>query len=126
FVVPLDDHRRWYRYHHLFGDVLRARLLGEDPGVVPELHRRASEWYERNGELPDAVAHAMAAGDDASAARLIELATPAMRQSRQEATLRRWLEALPDDLFGNRPVLSVVLAGARMGTGDPIGVEELL
>ncbi|MGD9797555.1 MAG: LuxR C-terminal-related transcriptional regulator [Acidimicrobiia bacterium] len=126
FVVPLDDHRRWYRYHHLFGDVLRARLLGEDPGVVPELHRRASEWYERNGELPDAVAHAMAAGDDASAARLIELATPAMRQSRQEATLRRWLEALPDDLFGNRPVLSVVLAGARMGTGDPTGVEELL
>ena len=50
FLVPLDDRRRWYRYHHLFADVLQARLLDEQPGQVPELHRRASAWYEQNGE----------------------------------------------------------------------------
>ena len=63
FVVPLDDRRRWYRYHHLFADVLRARLLDEQPEQVPELHRRASAWYERNGERSEAIRHALAAGD---------------------------------------------------------------
>ena len=61
FLVPLDDRRRWYRYHHLFADVLRARLLDEQPDESPELHRRASEWYEQNGERAEAIRHAMAA-----------------------------------------------------------------
>jgi hypothetical protein len=85
FVVPLDDQRRWYRYHHLFADVLRARLLGERPELAPELHRRACDWYDRNGDWADAIGHAMAGADFESAARLIELATPAMRQARQES-----------------------------------------
>src|SRR6185295_15057102 len=63
FLVPLDDRRRWYRYHHLFSDMLRARLLDEQPGLVPELHRRASHWYEQNGELSQAIGHALAAAD---------------------------------------------------------------
>src|SRR5215216_3753052 len=63
FVVPLDDQRRWYRYHHLFADVLRARLLDEQPDRVPDLHRRASAWYERNGEPSEAIRHALAAED---------------------------------------------------------------
>ena len=63
FLVPLDDRRRWYRYHHLFADVLQARLLDEQPGQVPDLHRRASEWYEQNGEPSEAIRHALAAGD---------------------------------------------------------------
>jgi LuxR family maltose regulon positive regulatory protein len=126
FVVPLDDQRRWYRYHHLFGDVLRARLLGERPEQAPELHRRASDWYDRNGDWADAIGHAIAGAHFESAARLIELATPAMRQSRQESTLREWLELLPEELFDDRPVLSITLVGARMGTGDPTGVEPLL
>ena len=76
FLVSLDDRRRWYRYHHLFADVLQARLLDEQPGQVPDLHRRASEWYEQNGELSEAVRHALAAGDFERAAGLVELATP--------------------------------------------------
>ena len=80
FLVPLDDRRRWYRYHHLFADVLQARLLDEQPGQVPDLHRRASAWYEQNGEPSVAIGHALAAGDFERAADLVELAIPAMRQ----------------------------------------------
>ncbi len=95
FLVPLDDRRRWYRYHQLFGDVLRAHLQDERPDQVSDLHRRASEWYEQNGERPEAIRHALAAEDFDRAADLIELAMPAMRQTRQEATVLGWLEALP-------------------------------
>ena len=109
FLVPLDDRRRWYRYHHLFADVLQARLLDEQPDRVRELHRRASDWYEQHGERAEAIDHALAGEDFERAADLIELAIPALRRDRQEATLRRWLEALPDELFRVRPVLSVGL-----------------
>jgi LuxR family maltose regulon positive regulatory protein len=126
FLVPLDDHRTWYRYHHLFGDVLHARLLDEQPDIVPELHRRASAWYESHGDRPDAIAHALQGADFERAAELIELAAPLLRQTRQEATLRRWLEAIPEHLLDARPVLSVSLTGARMATGDTTGVESLL
>jgi LuxR family transcriptional regulator, maltose regulon positive regulatory protein len=126
FLVPLDDRRRWYRYHHLFADVLRARLLDHQAGAVPDLHRRASEWYEQNGERSEAIRHAMAAEDFERAADLIELAIPAMRQARQEATARRWLEALPDELIRVRPVLSVGYAGALLVSGQLEGVEARL
>jgi len=92
-VVPLDDRRRWYRYHHLFADVLYAHLMAEQPDQVPVLHRRASEWYERNGSAADAIRHALAAEDFERAADLVELAVPEMRRSRQEATLLGWFEA---------------------------------
>ncbi len=59
FLVGLDDKRRWYRYHHLFADVLRARVLHEQPAEVPRLHRRASEWFERNGDRSGAIQHAI-------------------------------------------------------------------
>ena len=92
FVVALDDRRHWYRYHHLFADVLRARLVAEEPDLVPTLHRRASEWYEQNGLTADAIRHALAAEEFERAAYLIELAVPTMRKTRQEATLLGWLE----------------------------------
>src|SRR4051794_34000711 len=72
FLVPLDDRREWYRYHHLFADVLRARLLAEQPDLVPVLHARASSWYERHGLTEDAIRHALAAADFDRAARLME------------------------------------------------------
>ncbi len=97
FVVPLDDKRHWYRYHHLFADVLFAHLMAEQPAQIPTLHRRASEWYEHNGSAADAIRHALAAEDFERAAGLVELAVPAMRRSRQEATLLGWLKALPDE-----------------------------
>jgi LuxR family maltose regulon positive regulatory protein len=126
FLVPLDDRRRWYRYHHLFADVLQARLLDEQPGQVPDLHRRASAWYEQNGEPQVAIGHALAAEDFGRAADLVELAIPAMRRSRQEAALRGWLKALPDEVVRVRPVLSVGLAGALLAVGEFEGVEERL
>ena len=126
FLVPLDDRRRWYRYHHLFADVLHAHLLDEQPDDVPDLHRRASVWYEQNGESSEAIGHAMAAKDFARAADLVELAIPETRRHRQEATLRRWLEALPDEVIQNRPVLSNGYAGSILVRGEVDGVESRL
>ena len=126
FLVPLDDRRRWYRYHHLFADVLQARLHDEQPGQVPDLHRRASAWYEQNGEQPEAVRHALAAGDFERAAGLAELAIPAILRTRQEAKLRGWLEVLPDEVVQARPVLSVYFAGALLMSGELEGVEDRL
>ena len=126
FLVPLDDRRQWYRYHHLFADVLQARLLDEQPDQVPGLHRRASAWYQQNGEPSVAIRHALAAGDFERAADLVELAIPAMRRTRQEATVRGWLEALPDEVVRVRPVLSVAFAGALLAGGEFEGVEDRL
>ena len=126
FLVPLDDRRHWYRYHHLFADVLRARLLDEQPDRVLELHRRASAWYEMNGEPSEAIRHALAGGDAERAADLVELAMPAMRRNRQETTLRHWFEALPDEMTRDRPVLSTTYAGTLLMHGELDGVEERL
>ena len=126
FLVSLDDRRQWYRYHHLFGDMLRARLLDERPGRVPELHRRACEWYEEHGDRSEAIRHAMAGGDVARAADLVELAWPATGQNDQAATLRGWLEALPDELIRVRPVLSVAYAATLLVGGKVEGVEARL
>ncbi len=126
FVVPLDDKRHWYRYHHLFAEVLSAHLLAEQPDQVSTLHRRASAWYERHGSAADAIRHALAAEDFVRAADLVELAVPAMLRSRQEATLLGWLKALPDELVYLRPVLSVGYAGALLVSGEFEGVEARL
>src|SRR5712691_2150993 len=126
FVVPLDDKRYWYRYHHLFAEVLSAHLLAEQPDQVSALHRRASEWYEQNGSAADAIRHALAAKDFARAAGLVELAVPAMGRSRQETTVLGWLKALPDQLVRARPVLSVHYAGTLLLSGELEGVEARL
>jgi LuxR family transcriptional regulator, maltose regulon positive regulatory protein len=126
FVVPLDDKRRWYRFHHLFVDVLYAHLMAEQPDLIPALHRRASEWYEHNGSVADAIRHALAAEDFGRAADLVELAVPEMRRSRQEATLLGWFGALPDELLRCRPVLSVHYAGTLLQSGRLEGVEDRL
>jgi len=126
FLVPLDDQRQWYRYHHLFADVLHARLLDEQPDIVPELHRRASAWHEQFGETTAAIDHALAAEDFTRAADLVEMAAPVVRRERREATLRGWLEKLPEDLFTTRPVLSMNYVGALMSTGEIEGVEARL
>ena len=126
FLVPLDDRRQWYRYHQLFADVLRARLWDEQPGSASDLHRRASEWYEINGDSPEAIRHALAGEDFDRAASLIELAVPALRQSHQEVTALVWLRALPDEVIGRRPVLSVAYAWALLSVGELEDVERRL
>jgi LuxR family maltose regulon positive regulatory protein len=112
FVVPLDDKRQWYRYHHLFADVLSAHLLDEPAERVAELHARASAWFEATGDMSRAIDHALKGGDTARAADLVELVMPVMARERREAELARWLRSLPDDVVRKRPVLGVWFAGA--------------
>jgi LuxR family maltose regulon positive regulatory protein len=126
FLVPLDDRRRWYRYHHLFADVLQAHLLDEQTDRIRDLHCRASDWYEQHGERSEAVHHALAGEDYEGAADLVERAIPDLRRNRQEATLRSWLEALPDELFRVRPVLTMGVVASHMTRGDLEGVEVRL
>jgi LuxR family maltose regulon positive regulatory protein len=126
FVVALDDTRHWYRYHHLFAEVLSAHLLAEQPDQVAMLHRRASEWYEQHGSASEAIRHALAASDFARAADLVELGVLAMLRSRQEATLLDWLKVLPDEVLRCRPVLSVAYAHVLLASGEREGIEERL
>jgi LuxR family maltose regulon positive regulatory protein len=125
-VVPLDDQRRWYRYHHLFADVLRAHLQAEQPEQVATLHQGASEWYEHHGSIGDAIRHAMAAGDVERAANLVERALPAYRRDRLSTTLLGWLKALPDEVIRWRPVLCVAYATVLMSNGELDDVEDWL
>lgn len=126
FIVPLDDQRHWYRYHHLFADVLFTHLLTEQPDQVAVLHLRASEWYEQNGLEADAIRHALSAQDFARAATLIEQAVPTTRRSRQEAMLLGWLQALPEAMYYTRPVLSIHYAGTLLQSGQIEGVATRL
>ena len=121
FLMPLDEVRGWWRYHQLFADLLRVRLEQERPGRVTALHRAAAAWYAEHGLADDAVGHALAAGDTAWAARLIEQHFDATLYLRSEhATAQRWLAALPADQFESRPRLSLAqgLLAATLGRAE--------
>jgi LuxR family maltose regulon positive regulatory protein len=118
FIVALDDRRVWFRYHHLFAEVLRVRMLSEQPNQVALLHQRASQWYEGHDLPEDAVKHALAARDFDRAGHLIEVAMPAIRRHRQEAMMYGWLKAFPDDTIRRSPVLSVFCGDMLMHSGD--------
>ena len=126
FLVALDDRREWYRYHHLFSDVLRARVLAEQPEQVPLLHQRASQWYERHDLVEDSISHALAARDFDRAAHLMELAVPTIRRHRQEVTLHGWLTALPRETVRASPVLGLCYGSMLMAAGELEAVEPWL
>ena len=127
FLVPLDEVRGWWRYHHLFADLLRARLEQEQPGRVPVLHRNAATWYEQRGLADDAIRHAVVAGEMTWAARLIERHYDAVFFLRGEAaTIHRWLAALPEDLVRSRPRLLLGQALMAVLSGRLEAVEPLL
>src|SRR5215207_9353584 len=126
FVVALDDERRWYRYHHLFADVLRGLLEQERSEDVKELHLRAASWYERNGWASEAFEHALAAGDAGWAARLVEYYAQALFQRGEGVTVDRWLSALPAGLVRSRPRLSLAQAILALISGRADEVEPLL
>ncbi|MDT5028809.1 MAG: hypothetical protein QOE61_5235, partial [Micromonosporaceae bacterium] len=125
FLVPLDDRRSWYRYHHLFADVLRARLLAEQPDLVPSLHRRASDWYAAHDLVADAVRHAVAAEDFGRAAYLMEEALPERRRTRQDSLILAWVRSLPESVLSRSPVLSILSAWSLMMSGnlDAVGAR---
>lgn len=126
FLFPLDDDRVWYRYHHLFADVLRARLHQDLGAETDVLHQRASRWHEQYGGVEDSVRHALAGRDFDRATSLMEQALPGIRRDRQDSVLLGWLAALPRDSVRKSPVLSVFDGWAHMLTGDLDAVEDRL
>ena len=127
FLMPLDEVRGWWRYHHLFADLLRARLQQEQPGQVAQLHRDAAAWHEDHGLAEDAIRHAVAAGEMTWAARLIERQFDTIAGLRGEAaTIQRWLAALPADLVQSRPRLLLAQAQVDVGAGRVEAVERLV
>ena len=126
FIIPLDNKRQWYRYHHLFADVLQAHALMEWPEQIPSLHGRASDWCEQNSLFSDAIRHALAAQDFERAAGLIEQVWPTMRRRQRETTVLSWIMSLPDALIRNRPVLSVAYALVLLNDGRLDAVESRL
>lgn len=115
FITALDDERRWFRYHHLFADVLRHRLTERSPSALADLHLRASEGFENEGLITEAVNHALAAPAWERAARLIENASESLRQCGEIATLSHWIQALPDAVRSDHPALCLTYARTLVG-----------
>ncbi len=126
FLVHLDDERRWYRYHHLFADLLRGRIKHTQPDLVPALHRRASEWFENIELIEEAVVHANAGEDYKRAARLVEQNAMQMIIHGKHPVVYRWLEELPGELVRARPWLCIYQAWMCYWIGMREGVEECL
>jgi len=126
FLVPLDEERSWYRYHHLFAEVLHSRLQQIHPSRVAELHARAAGWYERHGLVADAVHHALAAADFAYAMHLIEQAAETLLKQSEITTLLTWLRALPADLLRTQPRLSLFHAWALTSSNQLDAAEVSL
>ena len=111
FVTPLDDRDAWYRYHHLFGELLRAQLERRAPETVTDLHRRAAAWYEAHGDGERAVRHAVAAGDADAVADLAALTCDVFIQAGQNERAHKLLDAFSDEQIGAHPALAIT-AGA--------------
>ncbi|KPK05770.1 MAG: hypothetical protein AMJ56_15460 [Anaerolineae bacterium SG8_19] len=127
FIIPLDNKREWYRYHHLFADFLRARLRDRPEEDIVDLHRRAAAWYEENSLLAEAIDHALKAEDFQRAGRLIEQnALTTIFGHAQWATLFEWMEALPAEMVKGRPRLSLQYAWALFTTGHWEAAANLL
>lgn len=126
FLIPLDTTRQWYRYHHLFADVLRHRLQQLQPASVADLHLRAAHWYEENQWLTEAIHHAFAADAPAEAARLIEQeAEPALKRG-EYLTLQGWLRRLPEAAVMARPRLCLFWASTHVITHDLDAAQKWL
>jgi LuxR family maltose regulon positive regulatory protein len=126
FLIPLDDHRAWYRYHHLFGDFLSQRLRESERDIIPELHRRASRWYENEGLVDEAIQHAVAGGDLDSAARLVDGIAADLVVRRESYKLVKFVEQLPSDLCQGYPMLCIWYAWALLSMGQLEMVERAL
>jgi LuxR family maltose regulon positive regulatory protein len=126
FLVPLDDERRWYRYHRLFADLLRSRLEQGHRKHVSTLHRRASAWCEKQGLISEAVGHALAAGDVGRVERMARRNALAMMDHGELRTMVRWLDALPEETMRSQPWLCIAQAWPLAYAGQGDAVEPLL
>jgi LuxR family maltose regulon positive regulatory protein len=126
FVVPLDETRGWYRYHHLFAQVLRSELARAEPGTVPALHHRASAWYLAQGWMDEAIGHALAAGDVPRSAELIARHWFAYVSMGRAGTVRAWIRLLSDDQIAAHPLAAHCAAWAAALSGEPESVHRWL
>ncbi|MFN2227266.1 MAG: LuxR C-terminal-related transcriptional regulator [Anaerolineae bacterium] len=124
FLLPLDGQRRWYRYHPLFAEFLQRQLARTEPDLVPGLHRRAGRWHEAQGLWAGAIEHALAAADFERAADLIEAQAEATLMRSEIATFRGWVDALPDEVLRQRPLLGLYSAWALLLATRPL--DEVL
>ncbi len=126
FIIPLDDERRWYRYHHLFADLLQQQLRQKHPDWIPRLHRRASEWYEQNSFTDETIEHALRAEDYERVTHLIEVYADDLWQRGEHAKLQRWLVKLPTELISARPHLCIFHAWYLFASGQQETAERIL
>ena len=126
FVVPLDETRRWFRYHHLFAQVLQAELVRTEAGLIPELHRRAGAWHRASGSVGEAVQHALAGADPAAAVDLIAVHWSAYVNVGRAGTVRGWLRSLSDDQIAANPLAAHCAAWAAALSGEPEPVRRWL
>ncbi|HEY3341164.1 MAG TPA: AAA family ATPase, partial [Anaerolineae bacterium] len=126
FIIPLDDQHTWYRYHHLFADLLRARLHQTQPELITELHIRAATWYEQNGWPDRAINHALAGEDWERAARLLQEHVQRLENLGVLTTVLHWAKALPTSIMRQHPILCWELAWAYTLADQMRDVEPLL
>jgi len=124
FVIPLDDERYWYRYHHLFGDMLRRHLQQSSPESLPDLHRRASAWFEQQGWISEAIEHALLSWDSEKTAELIDRYGDNLWMRGEITTLARWLKALPEETLQARPRLTLNFAFIFGLLGSDVETEQ--
>jgi LuxR family maltose regulon positive regulatory protein len=117
FLIPMDDERRWFRYHHLFGGLLRHELVRTTPERPPVLHRRAAQWYAEHGDAAEAIGHAIASGDDALSRRLVAVHWREPFNAGQLETVRIWLDALPTGIIATDTSLSAARVWVALDTG---------
>jgi LuxR family transcriptional regulator, maltose regulon positive regulatory protein len=125
-VVPLDDERTWYRYHHLFGEMLRAELARTDPGLAARIHSAASGWFEAQDLHEDAIRHAISAGDNALAGDLIARHWASLFSAGRLETVRQWLQALGNDAIEMHPAVALTAAWMAALGGEPEAMERWL
>ncbi len=118
FIIPLDDKRQWYRYHHLFADLLRSRLAGRSSGLTSEIHRKAGNWFKQNNHPGEAIRHILAAGDVNDAADLAERVWPEWEEGIRSITWLGWTQGIPQELVRTRPMLGVAFAWAYLNQGE--------
>jgi len=126
FIIPMDNEGLWYRYHHLFAEVLQARLRRDQPELPSELHMRASVWYETHNFIPEAIQHILATGKTDQVSQLIEKYRWALVARGEAHTLRRWLDELPKEIIRSRPGLSLAYAWIFTMLEQPQTMETYL
>jgi LuxR family maltose regulon positive regulatory protein len=118
FIVPLDEERRWYRYHHLFAELLQQRLNIAHPNLITDLHSKAVVWYETNGDFSEAIHHALVGDDIETASRLIEKGALEALERSDTRFILKWVDRLPDSDLERHPWLFVYHSWALLLTGQ--------